>query len=90
MDEHNIEINELIEYWRNNLPDIVDYAELVGAEQVHYGFKYVYEDPCGYFIEETIRALVELKELKEIVNDAIKQQEENNNRIKEMIIMTEK
>ena len=65
MDRYNIEIDELIKYWKDALPDIVDYAEMVGAPAGHYGIKYVYEDPFGYFVENTIEALEELKLLRE-------------------------
>lgn len=85
MGERNIEIDELIKYWKDALPDIVDYAEMVGAPSGHYGIKYVYEDPDGYFIEDTIKALKELKELRKLVKETILKIEENNNRLLDMI-----
>lgn len=66
---YNIDIDELIKYWKNNLPDLVDYAEMVGAPAGCYGIKYVYEDPDGYFIEDTIAALEELKETRKFVDE---------------------
>ena len=66
---YNIDIDELIKYWKNNLPDLVDYAEMVGAPVGCYGIKYVYEDPDGYFIEDTIKALEELKETRKFVDE---------------------
>ncbi len=87
-DKYNIDIDEVIKYWEDALPPLVDYAELVGAPAGSYGIKYVYEDPEGYFIEDTITALKELKRLRESVNNVISNIEGNNKRLLEMIGMT--
>lgn len=84
-DKYNMDIDEIIKYWEAALPPSVDYAEMVGAPAGHYGIKYVYEDPEGYIIEDTITALKELKQLREYVNDAISNIEENNKQLLEML-----
>ena len=66
-----VDIDELIKYWNDALPPMVDYADMVGAPEWAYGCRYVYEDPDGYFIEDTIAALKELKELRALINDTI-------------------
>ena len=81
----NIDIDELIKYWNAALPPLVDYADMVGAPEWAYGCRYVYEDPDGYFIKDTIAALKELKELRELVNDTIVQIESNNQKLLNMI-----
>lgn len=55
-----LSIESLLDYWRNALPEAVDYAELSGTPPWTYGHKFVYEDPDGYFIEATIELLEEL------------------------------
>lgn len=80
-----VDIDELIKYWNNSLPPMADYAEMVGAPEWAYGCRYVYEDPDGYFIEDTIAALKELKELREFVKDIIVQIEANNQKLLNMI-----
>lgn len=80
-DKDNMDIDELIKYWEAALPPLVDYAEMVSAPAGSYGIKYVYEDPDGYLIEDTIIALKELKRLRESVNNAISNIEENNKRL---------
>lgn len=60
-----IDLDELIKYWEDSLPPVVDYAEMIGAPQGYYGIQYVYDDPYGYYAEDTIAALKELKALKE-------------------------
>lgn len=88
METYNIEIDKLIKYWKDALPDGVDYAEMVGAPAGYYGIKYVYEDPDGYFIEDTIKALEELKELRKLVSEAIIDIENNNNKLLNLIKIT--
>ena len=80
-----MDLDALIEHWNSSLPPMVDYAEMVGAPDWAYGCKYVYEDSEGYFIEDTIAALKELKELREIVKDTITQIEINNQKLLNMI-----
>lgn len=80
-----VDIDGLIKYWNDALPPMVDYADMVGAPEWAYGCRYVYEDPCGYFIEDTIVALNELKELKELVKGVTVQLEENNKKLANMI-----
>jgi hypothetical protein len=63
-----INLDNLIEYWKSSLPPLMDYAEMVGAPAWAYGNSFVYEDPEGYMIEDTIKALEELKELREGIN----------------------
>lgn len=62
---YGINIDGLIKYWKSALPPLVDYAEMVGAPAGAYGCRYVYEDPDGYFIADTIAALEQLKKIKE-------------------------
>ena len=66
MDENKTDINELIKYWESTLPQIVDYAKMIGAPSGYYGQVYVYDDPYGYYAEDTIAALKELQELREM------------------------
>lgn len=80
-----VDLDELIKYWNNALPPLVDYADMVGAPEWAYGCRYVYEDPDGYFIEDTIAALKELKELRALINDTIVQIESNNQKLLNMI-----
>lgn len=80
-----VNIDELIKYWNNALPPLVDYADMVGAPEWAYGCRYVYEDPDGYFIEDTIAALKELKELRQLVKSTIVKIEENNKKLLGMI-----
>ena len=61
--ERHITIDTLLLYWKEQLPSLVDYAELVGAPAWAYGCKMVYEDEEGYIIEATIEALKKLKEM---------------------------
>lgn len=61
--ERHITIDILLLYWKEQLPPLVDYAELVGAPAWAYGCKMVYEDDEGYMIEATIEALKKLKEM---------------------------
>lgn len=86
-DKYNIDIDILIKYWEDALPPLVDYAEMIGAPAWSYGIEYVYEDPEGYFIDDTIAALKELKELREIINNATSSIEENNKKLIDMIHM---
>ena len=44
---------------------------MVGAPEWAYGINYVYEDPDGYYIENTIAALEELKEIKKCMKKYI-------------------
>ena len=63
----NIYLDEIINYWKDALPETVDYAEMVGAPEWAYGINYVYEDPEGYYIESTIAALEELKNTRKFI-----------------------
>jgi hypothetical protein len=64
MNTNNINIDELIKYWKDTLPPLEDYAKMVGAPESYYGQVYVYEDPYGYYADDTIAALEELKRLR--------------------------
>lgn len=57
-------IDELIKYWKDTLPPLEDYAKMIGAPDSYYGQVYVYEDPYGYYVDDTIAALEELKRLR--------------------------
>jgi hypothetical protein len=90
----NSDLDELIKYWKSSLPEKVDYAEMVGAEPVHYGHSYVYEDPDGYFIEYTIAALEELKDTRKFVSEIGKEikklKETSEKHLKEAELLAEK
>lgn len=68
MEGKKTDYKELIEQLHGLLPPKVDYAEMVGAEAVHYGKSFVYESPESYLIEAAANAieilLVELDEYK--------------------------
>lgn len=72
MNMNKTNINELIKYWESTLPPVVDYAEMIGAPSGYYGIQYVYDDPYGYYAEDTIAALKELQELREIRDTMLK------------------
>ena len=59
---------ELIKELRGALPERVDYAEMVGAEQWAYGIKYVYDDPIWYLVEE---AADRLEQLQRFIDDML-------------------
>jgi len=50
-------IKELAGELRQLLPDMVDYADLVGAEGSAQGCHFVYEDPQDYIIDEAAARL---------------------------------
>ena len=51
-----------IEWFKENLPPLEDYGEMIGAPPQYCGIKYVYNDPCGYAFETAIQALQEKAE----------------------------
>ena len=51
-----------IEWFKENLPPLEDYGEMIGAPPQYCGIKYVYNDPCGYMFETAIQALQEKAE----------------------------
>ena len=51
-----------IEWFKENLPPLEDYGEMIGAPPQYCGIKYVYNDPCGYAFEKAIQALQEKAE----------------------------
>lgn len=57
---------EMIELLKGMQSPLEDYAELVGAPAFTYGHKYVYPYPEDYAIEETIKALEEIQQYREI------------------------
>ena len=66
--ERRITTDTLLSYWKEQLPPLVDYAELVGAPDWAYGCKMVYEDEYGYIVEATIKALEKYKEFSDIID----------------------
>ena len=66
--ENRITIDTLLSYWKEQLPPLKDYAELVGAPVWAYGCQMVYEDEYGYMVEETIRILEDYKKIQDIVD----------------------
>ncbi len=53
------DIEQAIEWLKENLPSLEDYGEMIGAPPQYCGIKYVYNDPCGYVFETAIEALQE-------------------------------
>ena len=53
------DIEQAIEWLKENLPSLEDYGEMVGAPPQYCGVKYVYNGPCGYVFETAIEALQE-------------------------------
>ena len=51
-----------IEWFKENLPPLEDYGEMIGAPPQYCGIKFVYNDPCGYAFETAIQALQEKAE----------------------------
>jgi hypothetical protein len=63
----NVNLDNLLGYWNQSLPDKVDYADLVCAPAFAYGYEFVYEDEYGYMVKDTIKALEKLKEYETLI-----------------------
>jgi len=61
-----MDINNLISYWKRELPEMVDYADLVCAPAFAHGNKFVYEDEYGYMVEDTIKILKNVMEVDKL------------------------
>ena len=55
-----MEIQELIKYLRDMLPEPIDYAEMVGAPGWAYGHMYAYENPEDRLISDAAELLEKL------------------------------